>query len=60
MFVTPEWVSKWENEKASMSPTDEQRLRVAVQLGVQIFDYNIKIAKKAKPLRMRVGEAALA
>ena len=60
MFVTPEWVSKWENEKASMSPTDEQRLRVAVQLGVQIFDYNIKIAKKAKPLRIRVGEAALA
>lgn len=58
MFVTPEWVSKWENEKATMSQTDEQRLRAAVQLGLQIFDYDIKIAKKAKPLRLRVGEAA--
>jgi len=36
----------------------EQRLRAAVQLGLQIFDYDIKITKKAKPLRLRVGEAA--
>jgi DNA-binding transcriptional regulator YiaG len=55
MLVTPEWVSKWENEKASMSQANEQRLRTAVQHGVKIFDYDIKIEKKAKPMRMRVG-----
>jgi DNA-binding transcriptional regulator YiaG len=57
MMVTPEWVSKWENEKVIMSSVNEQRLRSAVQHGMQIFDYDIKHAKKPKPLRMRVSQS---
>jgi hypothetical protein len=55
MLVTPEWVSKWENEKANMGQANEQRLRTAIQHGMQIFDYDIKISKRAKPLRFYVG-----